>query len=327
MGDPETKAAPDDAKATEPALRAPDELGAHVSVAGGPEKAPGRAAEIGAVVLQMFTKAPSRWDDPAWPAGTGARFRAEAARAGVVYAATHDSYLINMASPDPVLRERSVVAFRRELERAGRLGLDAVVTHPGNATDGDKASGVDRNAEAVAEAIDGASGAGTTGGGASSGDGDAGTGGPRVLLELTAGAGTSVGGTFEELATIIRRVPEPWRRRVGVCFDTCHAWVGGYDLVADFDGVVTRMDDAFGADRIGLFHLNDAKTPFGSRRDRHEHIGQGSMGEEPFRRLLNSDRFRHVPKVLETPKGGNATKSHRANLAVLRGLRLDAAGS
>lgn len=318
------KAVPADASATEPALRTPDELGAHVSVAGGPDKAPGRASEIGAVVLQMFTKAPSRWDDPAWPAGTGARFRAEAARAGVVYAATHDSYLINMASPDPVLRDRSVVAFRRELERAGRLGLDAVVTHPGNATDGDKASGVERNAEAVAEAMEAAGGAGA-GTGASLGDGDA--GGPRVLLELTAGAGTSVGGTFEELNAIIRRVPEPWRQRVGICFDTCHAWVGGYDLAADFDGVVARMDDAFGAARIGLFHLNDAKTPFGSRRDRHEHIGRGSMGEEPFRRLLNSDRFRHVPKVLETPKGRNATKSDRANLAVLRGLRRDASGT
>lgn len=322
----------EDTKASEPALRTfdgSDELGAHVSVAGGPEKAPGRASEIGAVVLQMFTKAPSRWDDPAWPEGTGVRFRAEAARAGVVFAATHDSYLINMASPDPVLRHRSMVAFRRELERAGRLGLDAVVTHPGNATDGDKASGVERNAEAVAEAMEeagnggadaGAGGANPGGPGGRTADGTD-PGGPRVLLELTAGAGTSVGGTFEELAAIIRRVPEPWRRRVGICFDTCHAWVGGYDLVADFDGVVARMDDAFGADLIGLFHLNDAKTPFGSRRDRHEHIGQGSMGKEPFRRLLNSDRFRHVPKVLETPKGQNATKSDRANLAVLRGMR------
>lgn len=306
---------------------ASDELGAHVSVAGGPEKAPGRAEEIGAVVLQMFTKAPAQWDDPIWPTDAGARFRARAERYGVVFAASHDSYLINMASPDPVLRHRSIVAFRSELERAGRLGLDAVVTHPGNATDGDKASGVERNAEAVAEAIEAAAGGEPASAGGASSGGERAGGGPRVLLELTAGAGTSVGGTFEELAAIIRRVPEPWRQRVGICFDTCHAWVGGYDLAADFDGVVARMDDAFGADRIGLFHLNDAKTPFGSRRDRHEHIGRGSMGTEPFRRLLNSDRFRHVPKVLETPKGRNATKSDRANLAVLRGLRRDASGT
>lgn len=306
-------------RSTEAAARPSDELGAHVSVAGGPEKAPARASEIGAVVLQMFTKAPSRWEDPAWPAGTGVRYRAEAQRAGVDFAVSHDSYLINLASPDAALRRRSTVAFRRELERARRLGLDAVVTHPGNATDGDKASGVERNAEAVAEALEAADG---DGGGA--GDGG---GGPRVLLELTAGAGTSVGGTFEELAAIVRRVPASWRDRIGVCFDTCHAWVGGYDLVRDFDGVVAHMDDTFGADRIGLFHMNDAKTPFGSRRDRHEHVGQGTMGVEPFRRLLNSDRFRRVPKILETPKGRDAAKSDRANLAVLRGLRRARAGA
>lgn len=297
-------------KSTEATARPSDELGAHVSVAGGPEKAPARATEIGAVVLQMFTKAPSRWEDPAWPAGTGVRYRGEAERAGVVFAASHDSYLINLASPDAALQGRSMVAFRRELKRAARLGLDAVVTHPGNATDGDKASGVARNAEAVAEALEAVGGEGA--------------GGPRVLLELTAGAGTSVGGTFEELAAIVRRVPVPWRERVGICFDTCHAWVGGYDLLRDFDGVVARMDDTFGADRIGLFHLNDSKTPFGSRLDRHEHIGKGTMGAQPFRQLLNSDRFRHVPKVLETPKGRNAAKSDRANLAVLRGLRQNA---
>lgn len=302
-------------RASEAAAGPADELGAHVSVAGGPEKAPGRASEIGAVVLQMFTKAPSRWDDPAWPPGTGTRYRAEAERAGLVFAVSHDSYLINLASPDAALRRRSTVAFRRELERAGRLGLDAVVTHPGNATDGDKPSGVERNAEAVAEAMEAAGGGGR------------GAGGPRVLLELTAGAGTSVGGTFEELAAIVRLVPAPWRERVGICFDTCHAWVGGYDLVRDFDGVVARMDDTFGADRIGLFHMNDAKTPFGSRRDRHEHVGQGTMGVEPFRRLLNSDRFRPTPKILETPKGRDAAKSDRANLAVLRGLRRARAGA
>ena len=280
-----------------------DELGAHVSVAGGVDRAAGRAAEIGAAVFQIFTKQPNRWADPVLHDGAVTRFREEAARHGIACTAAHDSYLINLSSPQPELWRRSADSFRRELERAARLGLDAVVTHPGNATDGDRASGIERNAAGVAEAL------------------EAVPNGPRVLLELTAGAGTSVGGTFEELAQIIGLVPTPHRARVGVCFDTCHAWVAGLDLRGDFDGVWKRADDTFGAHRIELFHLNDAKTAFGSRLDRHENIGEGSMGIEPFRRLMNSARFRKVPKVLETPKGDDVVSADRGNLAVLRGLR------
>ena len=280
-----------------------DELGAHVSVAGGVDRAPGRAAEIGAAVFQIFTKQPNRWADPVLGEAAVAGFREEAARRGVAYAAAHDSYLINLSSPRPALWRRSADSFRLELERAALLGLDAVVTHPGNATDGDRRSGIEQNAAGVAEAL------------------EAVPNGPRVLLELTAGAGTSVGGTFEELAQIIHLVPAPHRSRVGVCFDTCHAWVAGLDLSGDFDGVWMRADDTFGTHRIELFHLNDAKAPFGSRLDRHENIGEGTMGIEPFRRLMNSARFRAVPKVLETPKGDDGVSADRENLAVLRGLR------
>ncbi len=281
-----------------------DELGAHVSVAGGVERAPGRAAEIDAVVFQIFTKQPNRWADPVLGEDAAARFRAEAAGREIAYTAAHDSYLINLSSPQPALWRRSADSFGRELERAAILGLNAVVTHPGNATDGDRASGIERNAAGVAEAL------------------EAVPAGPRVLLELTAGAGTSVGGTFEELARIIQLVPEPHRGRVGVCFDTCHAWVAGMDLCGDYDGVWLRADDTFGTHRIELFHLNDAKSAFGSHLDRHESIGKGTLGIEPFRRLMNSDRFRAVPKVLETPKGDDGVSADRENLVVLRGLRL-----
>ena len=278
-------------------------LGAHVSAAGGIAKAPARANRIGAAVFQVFTKQPSRWAEPAVPDDAAAAFRAEVARCAVVYTASHDSYLINLSSPQPDLWRRSADCFRQELRRAAVLGLDAVVTHPGNATDGDRDGGIERNATGVAEAL------------------EAVAGGPRVLLELTSGSGTSVGGTFEELARIIRLVPEPLRSRVGVCFDTCHAWVGGFDLRRDFNGVWMRADDTFGAHRIELFHLNDAKAPFGSHLDRHENIGQGTMGIEPFRQLMNEERFRAVPKVLETPKGDDGVSADRENLAVLRGLR------
>lgn len=301
------------------ASAAADELGAHVSAAGGAWRAPGRAEEIGAVVFQIFTKAPSRWEDPVVAPEAAARFRAEAERAGAAFVAVHDSYLINLASPDAALQRRSAECFRRELERAATLGLDAVVTHPGNATDGDKASGIARNADAVAWALETAFESDVPE--ARDRSAPVATSAPRVLLELTAGAGTSVGGSFEELGQIIRRIPRAQQGRVGVCFDTCHAWVAGYDLRDDFEGVVAHVDDAFGAERIGLFHLNDAKTPFASRRDRHEHIGRGTLGLAPFRRLLQWERFRHVPKLLETPKGADPTASDRENLRVLRALR------
>ena len=282
---------------------ASDEIGAHVSAAGGADRAPARAAEIGAVVFQIFTKQPSRWAEPVLGDDVAASFRAESERTGSAFTASHDSYLINLASPRPALWQRSADSFRRELRRAALLGLDAVVTHPGNATDGDKTSGIERNAAGITEALEAVEGA------------------PRVLLELTAGAGTSVGGTFEELDRIIRHVSRPHRDRVGVCFDTCHAWVGGLDLRRDFDGVWMRADDTFGTHKVELFHLNDAKALFGSRLDRHENIGRGTIGLDPFRRLMNARRFRGVPKILETPKGEDGVTADRENLAVLRGLR------
>ena len=280
-----------------------DELGAHVSVAGGVDLAPARAAEIGAVVFQIFTKQPNRWAEPALADDVATRFRAEVGRIGAVFTTSHDSYLINLASPNPSLWRRSAACFRGEVERAAVLGLDAVVTHPGNATDGDREGGIERNAEAIAEAL--AAVPGQT----------------RILLELTAGAGTSVGGSFEELASIIEGIPEPHRSRVGVCFDTCHAWVAGYDLADDFEGVWIRADDTFGVERVELFHLNDARTPFGSRLDRHENIGDGTIGMEPFQRLMKEKRFRCVPKILETPKGEDGVTADRMNLRLLRGLR------
>lgn len=280
-----------------------DELGAHVSVAGGVDRAPARAEAIGARVFQIFTKQPSRWAEPTLPAEAIARFRAECARLEAAFTVSHDSYLINLASPDPALWRRSADCFRGELERARLLGLDGVVTHPGNATDGDAPGGIERNAAAITEALE--SVAGDT----------------RVLLELTAGAGTSVGGSFEELAKIIDGIPGAHRDRMGVCIDTCHAWVAGYDLAGDYEGVWTRADDAFGMNRVALFHMNDARAQLGSRLDRHADIGRGTIGPEPFRRLMTDRRFRAIPKILETPKGDDGVAADRRNLEVLRSLR------
>lgn len=280
-----------------------DELGAHVSAAGGIDTAPARAAEIGCACLQLFTKQPARWAEPTIDDRTAEAFAREREAHGIRVAAAHDSYLINLASPDRALWERSARCFEGELRRCAALGLEFLVTHPGNATDGDVESGLERNADGLARALEV-------------------VGGPTVvLLELTAGSGTSVGATFERLAAIIRHLPDEQTPRVGVCFDTCHAYAAGYDLVDDWDGVWVRFDGVLGFERLRLFHVNDSKHPFGSRKDRHEHLGQGTLGVEPFRALMTDERFAEVPKLLETPKENDPLEFDVMNLEFLRALR------
>ncbi|MSR20812.1 MAG: deoxyribonuclease IV [Gemmatimonadetes bacterium] len=282
-----------------------DELGAHVSTEGGVDRAPARAAALDAVVLQLFTKQPSRWAEPKLEQATIEAFRSERRAHGIALAASHDSYLINLSSPDPRLWRRSQRSFAAELDRCAALGLDCLVTHPGNATDGDLAVGIERNAKGIAESLVAAEGRVQL-----------------VLLELTAGSGTSVGGSFENLRAILDAIPSGPRERVGVCFDTCHGYSAGYDLVTDYDGVWTKFDEVLGLERLRLIHMNDSKHALGSRKDRHEAIGEGTLGREPFRRIMEDERLRAVPKVLETPKGDDGVSADRANLALLRGFRL-----
>jgi deoxyribonuclease-4 len=281
-----------------------DELGAHVSTAGGVAKAPARAREIDSTCLQLFTKQPNRWAEPVLSPEDGKAFAGEMKENGIRVAGSHDSYLINLASPDPDLWGRSLDSFTRELARCAGLDLEFLVTHPGNATDGDQASGLARNAEGVARALEEVSGR------------------TRVLLEITAGAGTTVGASFQNLASIIRQIPKRHQDRLGVCFDTCHAYSAGYDLVGDFDGVWAAFEDLLGLGRLGLIHMNDSKNPFASRKDRHEHIGEGSLGVEPFRRIVQDRRFSEVPKILETPKEPDPVGNDLKNLRLLRSFRL-----
>ena len=277
-------------------------LGAHVSTAGGCRNAPGRAKEIGASAIQIFTKQPNRWAEVEVADEEAALFRDGIAGGGIGFTNAHDSYLINLATADPVLRERSLDAFRAELRRAERLGLDALVTHPGNATDGDPARGLAQNAALIEQALEEVPGS------------------TMVLLETTAGAGRVLGSTFEELAEMIDRVSPLQRHRVGVCLDTCHVFAAGYDLSDDYDGVLARFGDTIGLDRLRLLHLNDSLTPFGSKKDRHAGIGEGSLGDEPFRRIMTDERLAALPKVLETPKGDDGVTADLANLARLRGF-------
>ncbi len=279
-----------------------DELGAHVSTAGGVAMAPGRAAELDSVVLQLFSKQPSRWAEREIDPDEAAAFRDACAAHGVRVTASHDSYLINLATPDPSLLERSRASFTAELRRAEALGLDFVVTHPGNATDGDAQRGMRQNATAIADALDDVPGR------------------VRVLLEGTAGTGTALGATFEELARMLGDIDRRHPDRAAVCLDTCHLWAAGYDLLR-LDDVLERLDRVIGLRYLRLLHLNDSVAPFGAHRDRHAGIAEGTIGDAPFRALMHHPALRGVPKVIETPKGDDALAADRANLARLRGYR------
>lgn len=280
-----------------------DELGAHVSSAGGVQRAPGRAEEIGAVVLQLFTKTPNQWREPTISDEVAKEFREARRENRITTAVSHDSYLINLASPDEALFEKSYRSFKMELERCVTLGLEYLVTHPGNATDGNVERGIAQNAEAIERALEEVGGE------------------TVVLLETTAGSGKVLGATFEQLAEMIERIGAKHRHRVCVCFDTCHVWAAGYDLKGDYDGVISRFDDLIGLDRLRVFHLNDSVGDLGSRRDRHVAIGEGTLGDEPFRRIMTDERFLHTPKILETPKGDDPVREDRRNLDRLRSFR------
>jgi len=277
----------------------PPPIGAHVSSAGGSHETPGRARDIGASAFQLFTKQASQWAEHQPDAERIRRFADARAAHPVAFIVAHDSYLINLASPNPVLRRRSIESFVAELRRSDALGLDGIVSHPGNYMD-EREAGLARNADAITEALEAAPGH------------------ARLFLETTAGTGTSLGATFEELATIIARIPAALRARVGVCVDTCHVYSAGYDLVTDYDGVWARFDDTIGRDRLGVMHLNDSRTPFGARRDRHELIAEGSLGAAPFRRIMTDSRLAAIPKILETPKGDDMVTNDRIMLARLR---------
>jgi deoxyribonuclease-4 len=280
-------------------------LGAHVSTAGGVKAAPPRAAAIGATAMQIFTKQANRWAERECDDDERRDFAEALAAAGVRATCSHDSYLINLASPDPVLRARSVESFAAELRRSNALGLTYVVSHPGNFMD-DRAAGIARNVDGITAALEQVAG-------------------PTILLmETTAGQGTVIGSTFEEMAALLAGIPAPLRARVGVCVDTAHVFAAGYDIVGDYDGVMARFGDVVGFDRLRMMHLNDSKAPLGSKKDRHELIGEGMIGEEAFRRVMTDERLAAVPKVIETPKLDDAETTDRRMLDRLRGYAASA---
>ena len=276
-----------------------ERLGAHVSVQGGVETAPVRGKAIGATAIQVFTKTPSQWREPGISLQAYTAFQQECERCKVSCIVGHDSYLINLASPDPTLSARSEAAFVAELRRCNAFGIPYLVSHPGNYIN-DRVSGLARNAAAYTRCLRAVPGS------------------PVVLLETTAGCGTALGSTFEELAMLRASVAEDVRERIAFCADTCHLYSAGYDLVGDYDGVWQAWDDVLGLDKLLCLHLNDSKTEFASRRDRHQLIGEGSLGPQPFRRIMTDPLLAHVIKILETPKGDDGVSADRKMLRRLR---------
>jgi deoxyribonuclease-4 len=274
-----------------------------MSIAGGLPLALERGTAVGCSVVQIFLRNQRQWTARPYTDAEVREFRAawKASRIRVVFA--HASYLINLATPAPAEWRRAVDVFQDELDRAEALGLPFVVIHPGS----HRGSGAEEGIRRVARAIDALHqrSAGYR---------------VRIALENTAGGGASIGRSFEELAAVIGAVAEP--DRVGVCLDTCHLFAAGYDIrsAAGYRATMARGLRALGRQRVVAFHLNDAKQPLGSGLDRHEKIGRGALGVEPFRRLMNDRRFARVPMALETPKDPEP-RADRDALALLRRLR------
>ncbi len=267
-------------------------FGSHLSVAGGAYHAAEKAGELGLSAVQIFTKSNHRWAAKPLTDELVGRWTAAVDAAGLRFTCAHASYLINFASPNAELREKSIAAMVVELERADALGLAGVVVHPGSHVKTGETAGLAAAASAVAEVLNRASG-GTCG----------------LWLENTAGQGTNLGHRLSHLGAIVDGVkdcglPNVALDRLGVCFDTCHAFAAGYDLRDDAEYARTfeELDEAVGLHRLACLHVNDSKGGLGSRLDRHEHIGEGEIGDAGFRNLMNDPRWTDTAFLLETPK-------------------------
>ena len=254
---------------------------------------------IGATAIQIFTKTPSQWREPVIAPAQVKAFRAGIVAADIRAVVAHDSYLINLASPDERLQERSRQSFVRELQRCRALGIPWVVSHPGNFMD-ERAAGLERNARGYGVCL-------------AAVPGDVG-----VLIEGTAGAGTALGARFEELRALREALPAITRPRVGFCLDTAHLHAAGYDVTGDIDGVWDRFDREVGLEHLKSLHLNDSKAASGSHLDRHEWIAEGTIGADAFRRIMRDPRFVTVIKIIETPKRDDPVRNDRRMLRRLR---------
>jgi len=278
-------------------------LGAHFSIAGGLHKAVLSASEYGCTALQIFTKNASTWKERRLSSHDVEQFDLARKKSGIVSICSHTSYLINLASPEPGKYDRSVEALEHELERSSQLSIPYVIMHPGSHMGTGEDQGLRRIAQGINIVFDRTQNMAC-----------------RLLVETTAGQGSNLGYTFEQLARISDMVEA--KERIGFCLDTCHVFAAGYDLSTKtaYQETMRAFDRVIGLDRLCVIHLNDAKKGLGSRIDRHEHIGKGAIGIDAFSFILNDPRLKGIPKILETPKKTGPVDYDRINLNRLRSL-------
>jgi deoxyribonuclease-4 len=280
--------------------RKSDFLGCHISVAGGLDLAPGRADELGAYAIQIFTANQRRWSVPELTDEQVESFREARKRSKVRVVMSHDSYLVNLASPKPDVRDKSLAAFIEEYQRCTRLGVDLLNFHPGAHLGTGEEEGIDRVVDGLLRTLDAVPDSST-----------------RLVVEVTAGQGSSLGSRLEHVAAIVDRVDaDP---ALGVCIDTQHMYAAGYDIreEAGYRAFFKQLDQLLGRKRLCAFHVNDSKTELGSHVDRHEEIGKGTLGRAFFKRLLQDRRLTRVPMMLETPDDSR----YAAELKLLRRMR------
>jgi deoxyribonuclease IV len=278
-------------------------IGVHLGTAGGASNAVDRAHEIGANTLQIFSSSPRMWRPQKIEPKQAERMRTQRAKFDVGPLVIHTSYLVNVCSQTEEFREKSVAAFRGEIERALMLGAEYLVLHPGSWKGLTRNEGLKLAAESISRAVDGLPWQGTD---------------FSILIENTAGAECSLGGNFEQVAELVERLKT--HAPVGVCLDTCHTHVSGYDFTTEegYRETIMEADITFGVDAVRVWHCNDAKALRGSKLDRHEHIGQGNIGIEPFRWLLNDPRFADCAFIAETPNDDEGDEER--NVKVLKSL-------
>ena len=279
-----------------------DYLGAHMSISGGIHLAIDRGVQAGCGVIQVFTQNASQWRGKEVTEADTLLFREKWRESGLCDIVSHDIYLVNLGAPPGEVRDKSLAAFREEMVRCARLGIDKIVMHPGAHTGDGEETGCRRIIEAfdfLFDAVPEFTG--------------------TVLLETTAGQGSNLGYRFEQLQAIMTGSAFPGR--FGICLDTCHVFAAGYDLATreGYDRTFAEFDRIIGLERLRAFHVNDSKKGLSCRVDRHEHIGRGAMGLAPFRFLMNDHRFEKIPKILETPKG-ESDEMDAVNLKALRDL-------
>jgi deoxyribonuclease-4 len=277
-------------------------IGAHMSIAGGLHTAFERAERVGCTAIQIFTKNSNQWKDPVISLDDISKYREAKNKSKVRMVVSHDSYLINLCGANDYLLESSRRAFVEEIKRCDALGIEFLVFHPGAHTTMDRREAVKVVAESLNFSHEATKGAAVT------------------LIETTAGQGTTLGSTFDEIAAMISLVKN--EARVGVCIDTCHIFAAGYDIRTrnSYEKTITEFDSVIGLDKLHVIHFNDAKKPLNSHVDRHEHIGKGEIGKYAFGFFMNDKRFTGIPKILETPKGEDGYKMDMVNLKILKSL-------